>query len=346
MAHLRNNLGSVSERRGNLEQAEHWFEQARVELQEAGDRRGAASCLQNMARLARARGRLDAAADMCAECLALRRELNDLNGVALSLIQLSSIRADQAAARNAASRAATLSEARAFAEDALEIWAAMRNSTGQAQGLLQVAELLMLQGEPTAAAPFFAKAFVASRQCKDQMIVVEVQTAWAKCAEAMGEHAMAVRLLRQARRLLWRSPVVTKLTSTNVPFGATPPREVRRLVEILIDLSTLHERRAEHRSAAWCLRVAAWLASVHPALPARAKEAYAEFRERRGDLLPSHASAQRSPAAEASLSWWRHQLSASSLSAVATGAARVSAPAVSATVMLAADGRPTADVTT
>ena len=103
----------------------------------------------------------------------MRRELNDRNGVELSLVQLSSIRIEQLQrATTAAQRAEVIDDAKVLADEALQIWTEMDNRSGEAQGLLQLAELLVLEGQAASGAPLYARACVAARNSKDHQIVI------------------------------------------------------------------------------------------------------------------------------------------------------------------------------
>jgi tetratricopeptide (TPR) repeat protein len=287
-AQVRNNLALVYERQGKLEQAEHFYTQAMKNLHAVGALRDVASCLSNLARLARRSGRLAQAERRESRALRIRRAVSDHNGTAVSLVQISTIRINQASAEGVAPAAKKkfLDDAKARAEEALQIWKQIQHKS-VVHGLLQLGDVLMERGEIEAAAKCYLEAnmLAADKEKYEDEIRAEVLLSWAKCAARLGDEQQAIHRYHIAHFLLWQSPTIRKYRS-GTARDPSPPKEIRRLEEVLRGLSQLRRTRGDDRRAGWCLHVAALFAATHPAAFADVIREYEAFCSSHPDLPP------------------------------------------------------------
>jgi tetratricopeptide (TPR) repeat protein len=86
-----NQLGTVAQERGRLDEAEAWYTKSLAAKKQVGDRRGIATTLHELGNVAARRGLLDEAADWYAKTLALVEELGDWPRIAMVCHQVGKI---------------------------------------------------------------------------------------------------------------------------------------------------------------------------------------------------------------------------------------------------------------
>jgi tetratricopeptide (TPR) repeat protein len=289
LAEVRNNLATVYERRGNLEKAEHLYTESMSSLRKAGRMLSVASCLSNLARIARLSGKLDEALSFARQALDIRKEFNDLDAISLSLVQISGILVTTWQAKAAGGAAMTrglLEEAKDASEEALRIATDASYNRGIANAQLQLADVLMIRRQFDAAAPLYARAYVAAGKCMDDQIQVAVVISWSNCATAMDEELVAVKLLRLARRILWRSPTIQSIRRA-AWTEAAPPTELRRLTEVLMELHRLLTRQGdrERMRSGFALYAAMRFSEGHGCAFPNLGEAYEKWAAHHTDLV-------------------------------------------------------------
>ena len=87
-ARVLNLLGIIAKRRGNLDQAEDYYQRSLAIKEELGDKNGCSMSFNNLGVIAKQRGNLDQAEDYHQRSLAIKEELGDKSGCSFSFNNL------------------------------------------------------------------------------------------------------------------------------------------------------------------------------------------------------------------------------------------------------------------
>ena len=158
----------------------------------AGDRTALrAHLLSGAAMIARGQGEFDRADDLLDECVSIRRELGDEDGVASALRHLGALHYDRGDMRRA----------RELTEQSLEIRRRLGNTLGVAQALNNLGVMAQLEGDHERAIALYEESLALFRELSDKEGIARSVMNLGAVSRDVGELDRSAALLRESMRL-------------------------------------------------------------------------------------------------------------------------------------------------
>lgn len=183
-----NNLGIVLQKQGDLSGARQYLEQARDVFREVGDKNGYGSALTNLGEVYRAQGDLAQAGDLYRQAISIFRASGRKDNEYAAMNNLGSVLYQLGDFRGA----------RKLYEDLLELRKAADDRNGVAFARANLAEALRIQGELHQALALYPLALATFREIGDRSTTTAVQRAFAQALIAAEDFAAARRILQEA----------------------------------------------------------------------------------------------------------------------------------------------------
>ncbi|MDJ0712246.1 MAG: tetratricopeptide repeat protein [Woeseiaceae bacterium] len=188
-----NNYAGILMRTGNLDAAEQHAHAAIESFELTGRRLFAAYAKSRLSSIYRSLGRYDEARDLTQESLAVRREFNDLNGIASSLLGMAQLSV----------QLGDLTRARQYAEQVRDVGVEMDDQDIIALAIAQRARVERLTGDPRAAAASYAEAEAIQRSINNTLAVnsarVGIARSWIDMDDFDGAEGIGQEILQAAR---------------------------------------------------------------------------------------------------------------------------------------------------
>lgn len=161
-----NNLGYTYQRRGELDQAMHWYEQCLPLWRELEDRQGEGETLNNMAAIYQQQGRYDKALKQYEQSLSIRQEVGDRKGEGRTLNNIGQLYQCQG----------DYEQSLPYYEQCLPIAREVRDKIGEGHTLNNIAEIYRAQGEYSKAIEYSEQALAIQREQGDR--AGEAESCW------------------------------------------------------------------------------------------------------------------------------------------------------------------------
>ncbi len=188
-----NNYAGILMRTGNLDAAEQHALAAIESFELTGRRLFAAYAKSRLSTIYGSLGRYDESRDLTQEALAVRREFNDLNGIASSLLRMAQLSVELG----------DLTRARQYAQQVRDVGVEMDDQDVIALAIAQTALVDLLTENPRAAAAGYAEAEAIQRSINNALAVngarLGIARSWIEMDNFDGAEGIAIELLQAAR---------------------------------------------------------------------------------------------------------------------------------------------------
>jgi DNA-binding winged helix-turn-helix (wHTH) protein/tetratricopeptide (TPR) repeat protein/TolB-like protein len=215
-----NDLGIVLQKQGDLAGAKAKLEQARALFREVGDNNGHASVLTNLGEVYRAQGEFTQAEDLYHEALRNFRASGRKDSEYATMNNLGAVLYQKG----------DFQGAKKLFEELLEVRKAAGDKNGAAFAMTNLADALSVQGELGRAVPLYRQGLTTFREIGDRASAAAVQVPLARALIAMQDFAGARRTLQEA-------------LNTNQEIGAKGDAALDRI--LLAELALEEGRTAE-----------------------------------------------------------------------------------------------------